>query len=52
MLITERFNLEKLRVVEDKEQYYVKITHRFAAVEDLDSDNDVDIIRVWESIRI
>jgi len=47
----ERFNLKKLSDVEVKEQYLVK-TSRFAALESLDDDNDVDINRVWESIRI
>jgi hypothetical protein len=37
--------------VEIKEQYQVKISNRFAALENLDDDNDddddVDINRVW-----
>jgi len=29
----------------------VKISHRFAALENLDEDDDVDISRAWDSIR-
>jgi len=51
----ERINLKKLNDVEVKEQYQVKISNRFAAVENLDDDDsdsdDVDISRTWESIR-
>jgi hypothetical protein len=53
----ERFNLEKLSDVEVKKQYQVKISNRFAALENLDDgdgggggDDDVDINRGWESI--
>jgi uncharacterized FlaG/YvyC family protein len=45
---TERFNLKKLNEVEGKEQYHVEISNRFASLENLD---EVDINRVWESIR-
>jgi hypothetical protein len=45
----ERFNLKKLDEVEGKKQYRVKISNRFAALENL--DNDVDINRAWETIR-
>jgi hypothetical protein len=45
----ERINLKKLNDVEVKEQYQVKISNRFAAVENLDDDDsdsdDVDISR-------
>jgi hypothetical protein len=51
----ERFNPKKLSDVEIKEQYQVKISNGFAAVENLDHDDDdddvVDISRPWESIR-
>jgi CTP-dependent riboflavin kinase len=45
----ERFNLKKLNRVECKEQYFVEILNRFAALENLDTD--VDINRVLETIR-
>jgi hypothetical protein len=45
----ERFNLKKLDKVEGKEQYRVEISNRFAALENL--DGDVDINRAWETIR-
>jgi hypothetical protein len=45
----EKFNLKKLDEVESKEQYQVEISNRFAALEKL--DNDVDINRAWEIIR-
>jgi hypothetical protein len=50
----ERLNLEKLNVVEVKEQYLVKISNRCAAFENLDDDDgddDTDINRACESIR-
>jgi hypothetical protein len=43
----ERFNLKKLDKVEGREQYRVEISNRFAALENL--DDDVDINRSWES---
>jgi hypothetical protein len=45
----KRFNLKKLKEVEVKEQYRVEISNRFAALED--SDTEVDINRAWETIR-
>jgi hypothetical protein len=45
----ERFNLKKLTEVEGKEQYHVEISNRFAALENLDTE--VDINRAWETIR-
>jgi hypothetical protein len=45
----ERLNLNKLDEVEGKEQYRVEISNRFAALENL--DNDVDVNRAWETIR-
>jgi hypothetical protein len=45
----ERFNLKKLGMVEGKEQYRVEISNRFAALENL--DDDVDIDRACETIR-
>jgi hypothetical protein len=43
-----RFNLKRLNEVEGKEQYRVEISNRFAALENLDTD--VDINRAWETI--
>jgi hypothetical protein len=34
----EKFNLNKLKEVEVKEQYQVEISNRFAALEDLDTE--------------
>jgi hypothetical protein len=45
----ERFSLKKLNEVECKEQHHVKISNRFAYVENL--DDEVDINRAWETIR-
>jgi hypothetical protein len=42
------FNLKKLNGVEDKEQYRVKISNRFSALEN--SDDDVDINKAWETV--
>jgi hypothetical protein len=43
------FNLKKLNEVEGKEQYRVKISNKFAGLENLDTE--VDINRAWETIR-
>jgi hypothetical protein len=45
----ERFNLKKLNEVEGKKQYRVEISNRFAALENLDTE--VDINKAWETIR-
>jgi hypothetical protein len=45
----ERFNLKKLNDVEVKEQFRVEVSNRFAALEDLDSE--VEINSAWETIR-
>jgi hypothetical protein len=45
----ERFNLKKINVVEGKEQYNVDISNRFASLEDLDTE--VEINSAWETIR-
>jgi hypothetical protein len=44
----ERFNLKKLNEVEDKEHYQVEISNRFAALEILDTQMDIN--RVWETV--
>jgi hypothetical protein len=46
----ERFNLKKLNEVESKEKYRVAVSNRFAALEDLDAE--VEINTIWETIRI
>jgi hypothetical protein len=45
----ERFNLKKLNETGCKEQYCVEVSNRFAAMEDLDTE--VDINSAWETIR-
>jgi hypothetical protein len=48
----ERFNLKTLNDVELKEQYEIKISNRFPALEKLDGGGgDVDINRALGSIR-
>jgi hypothetical protein len=46
----ERFNLKKINEVEGKEKYRVEVSNRFAALEDLDAE--VEINTIWETIRI
>jgi hypothetical protein len=46
----EKFNLKKFNDVENKEYYCIEISNRFAALENLGAE--VDINRAWESIRI
>jgi hypothetical protein len=45
----ERFSLKKLNNVEGKEQFRVEVSSRFAALEDLDAE--VEINSAWEMIR-
>ena len=45
----ERFNLRKLMELEVKEKYQIEITNGFAALENLNVDEDVN--RVWENIK-
>jgi len=45
----ERFNLEKLKELEVKEKYQIEITNRFAALKNVNVDEDVN--RVWENIK-
>jgi hypothetical protein len=47
--VQQRFDHRKLSSAEVKEQYQFKISNRFAALENL--DDDVDINRTWENIR-
>jgi hypothetical protein len=44
-----KFDLKKLNEVEGKEQYSVEISNRFTALENLDTE--VDINTAWETIR-
>jgi hypothetical protein len=48
ILHVERFNLNKLNEVENKEQYRVEVSNRFALLEDLDAD--VEFNSAWEKI--
>ena len=45
----QRFNLRKLNEPEVREQYQIKITNRFAALENANDYEDVN--RTWESIK-
>jgi hypothetical protein len=45
----ERFNLEKLNEVEGKEMYLVEVSNRFASLEDLDAE--IEINTSWETVR-
>jgi hypothetical protein len=38
----ERFNLKKLNEVEGQEQYRVEVSNRFAALEDLDAEVEIN----------
>jgi hypothetical protein len=44
----ERFNLKKLNKVEGKERYCVEISNRFAALENLDTEMDVN--EAWKTL--
>jgi hypothetical protein len=48
-LHTDRFNLKKLNDVEGKEQFRAEVSNRFAALEDLETE--VEINNAWETIR-
>jgi hypothetical protein len=43
----ERFNLKKLNKVEGKEKYRVDVSNRFATLEDLDAE--VEINSAWDT---
>ena len=45
----ERFNLRKLKELEFRKQYQIEISNRFAALENLSVDEDIN--RVWENIK-
>jgi hypothetical protein len=39
---TEKFNIKKLNEVEGKEQFRVEVSNRFAALEDLDAEVEIN----------
>ena len=45
----QRFNLRKLNELEVREQYQIEITNRFAALENLNDDEEVN--RTWGNIN-
>ena len=45
----DRFNLRKLNELEVKKKYQIEITNRFAALENLNVDEDIN--RAWENIK-
>jgi len=45
----ERFNLRKLNELGVKEKYQIEITNRFAALENLNGDENIN--GVWENIK-
>jgi hypothetical protein len=47
----ERFNLKKLNKVEGKEQYWVETANRFAALENLDTEVDINRAYIWTEER-
>jgi hypothetical protein len=45
----KRFNLRKLSELEVRKQYQIKISNRFAALEILNGNKDIN--RAWENIK-
>jgi len=45
----QRFNLRRLNEPEVREQYQIEITNRYAALENVNDDDDVN--RTWENIK-
>jgi hypothetical protein len=45
----ERFNLKKLSELEVRKQYRIKISNRFAPLENLNVSKDIN--RAWENIK-
>ena len=45
----QKFNLRKLNGPEVREQYHTEITNKYAALENLNDDRDVN--RTWENIK-
>jgi hypothetical protein len=46
---SHRFNMERFNLKKLNEQYRVEVSNRFAALEDLDAE--VDINSAWETVR-
>jgi hypothetical protein len=38
----ERYHLKKIKCVEGKDQYHIQISNRFAALENLDDEVDIN----------
>jgi hypothetical protein len=49
MLDGKRFNLRKLNELEVRKRYEIEITNRFAALENLSDDQDIN--RTWKNIK-
>jgi hypothetical protein len=49
MFDVERFNLKKLSALEVRKQYQIKISKRFAALENLNDSKGIN--RAWEHIK-
>jgi hypothetical protein len=45
----ERFNLRKLNELEVRKQYQIKISNRYAALENLNDGEDIN--RAWKNIK-
>ena len=45
----ERFNLRKLSALEVRKQYQIEITNNFAALENLNDNEDIN--RAWENMK-
>jgi len=45
----QRFNLRKLNEPDDSDQYQIEITNRFAALENLNDEEDAN--KTWENIK-
>ena len=45
----QRFNLRKFNEPEVREHYQIEITNRFAALENMNDDKDIN--RTWENIK-
>jgi len=45
----ERFNLRKLNELEVRKQYQIEIMNKFASLENLSDDEDIN--RAWENIK-
>jgi hypothetical protein len=45
----EMFNISELNSIEGKEKYHVEVSNRFAALEDLDTEADIN--SAWETTR-